>query len=117
MNQEPFADGVTEELIDKLSKIPGLHVPAPTSSFYFKDKQLPVAEIAKSLGVTYILDGSVRKSGSQLRVATRLVRADTGYIVWSATYDRPFTDLLKLQDDIASQVANSLKPALTTKPR
>jgi transcriptional activator of cad operon len=63
MNQEPFADGMTEELIDKLSKIPGFRVPSPTSSFYFKRKQLPVADIAKALGVVYVLDGSVRKSG------------------------------------------------------
>ena len=62
MNEEPFADGMTEELIHKLSKVPGLRVPAPTASFYFKGKQLPVAEIAKSLRVSYVLDGSVRKS-------------------------------------------------------
>ena len=63
MQEETFADGITEELIDKLSKQPGLRVPTPTSSFYFKGKQLPVADIAKTLGVTFVLDGSVRKSG------------------------------------------------------
>jgi transcriptional activator of cad operon len=61
MDEEPFSDGMTEELIDKLSKVPGLRVPAPTSSFYFKGKQLPMADIARSLGVVYLLDGSVRK--------------------------------------------------------
>jgi transcriptional activator of cad operon len=81
MKEEEFADGMTEELIDKLSKIPGLRVPSPTSSFYFKDKQVTVAEIAKALGVAYVLDGSVRKSGGRLRVAARLMRADNGYVV------------------------------------
>jgi len=65
MREEEFADGVTEELIDKLSKVPGLRVPAPTSSFYFKNKKVPVAEIAKTLGVAYVLDGSTRKSGDR----------------------------------------------------
>src|SRR5437660_6703506 len=104
MKEEEFADGMTEELIDKLSKIPGLQVPAPTSSFYFKGKQIPIADIAKSLGVSYVLDGSVRKSGARLRVAARLIRANNGYIIWSETYDRPFDDILMVQDDIAGEV-------------
>jgi transcriptional activator of cad operon len=116
MRQEEFADGMTEELIDKLSKIPGLRVPSPTSSFYFKGKQIPVAEIAKSLGVAYILDGSVRKSGSMVRIAARLIRADNGYIVWSETYDRPFTDLIMVQDDIAGQVTKALQASIQTGP-
>jgi len=109
MNEEPFADGMTEELIDKLSKIPGLRVPGPTSSFYFKGKQIPVADIAKTLGVAYVLDGSVRKSGTRLRVAAQLIRADNGYVVWSETYDRPFDDILMVQDDIAGEVIKALK--------
>ena len=109
MNEEPFADGMTEELIDKLSKIPGLRVPGPTSSFYFKGKQIPVADIAKTLGVAYVLDGSVRKSGTRLRVAAQLIRADNGYVVWSETYDRPFHDILMVQDDIAGEVIKALK--------
>ncbi len=108
MHQGEFADGLTEELIDKLSKLPGLSVPSPTSSFYYRDKNLPVATIAKDLGVVYILDGSVRKSGDQVRVAARLVRADTGFVLWSDTYDRPFHDLVMVQDDIATQVAKAL---------
>ena len=116
MHQEEFADGMTEELIDKLSKIPGLQVPPPTSSFYFKGKQIPVAEISRSLGVAYVLDGSVRKSGSMLRVAARLLRADNGYIVWSETYDRPFTDLLMVQDDIAGEVTKALKASIQAAP-
>jgi transcriptional activator of cad operon len=112
MNQEPFADGMTEELIDKLSKIPGLQVPPPTSSFYFKGKQIPVAEIAKTLGVAYVLDGSVRKSGPRLRVAARLIRADNGYVIWSETYDRPFGDLLLVQDEIAGKVTQALQSSI-----
>src|SRR5438552_13774380 len=125
MNQEPFADGMTEELIDKLSKIPGLRVPPPTSSFYFKGKlwprshgtpQITIAEIAKTLVVVYVLDGSVRKSGTRLRVDARLIRAGNGYIVWSETYDRPFNDILMVQDDIASEVAKALKASIEAAP-
>jgi transcriptional activator of cad operon len=121
MNQEPFADGMTEELIDKLSKIPGLRVPPPTSSFYFKGKlwprshgtpQITIAEIAKSLSVAYVLDGSVRKSGVRLRVDARLIRADNGYVVWSETYDRPFDDILMVQDDIAGEVTKALRASI-----
>jgi transcriptional activator of cad operon len=112
MHEETFADGMTEELIDKFSKIPGLRVPAPTSSFYFKGKQIPVAEIARSMGVAYVLDGSVRKSGGRLRVAARLVRAENGYVVWADTYDRPFGDILMIQDDIAGEVTKALKAAI-----
>jgi transcriptional activator of cad operon len=125
MNQEPFADGMTEELIDKLSKIPGLRVPPPTSSFYFKGKlwprshgtpQITIADIAKTLGVAYILDGSVRKSGTRLRVDARLIRADNGYVVWSETYDRPFDDMLMVQDDIAGEVTKALRASIEARP-
>jgi transcriptional activator of cad operon len=112
MDQEYFADGITEELIDRLSKIPGLRVPPPTSSFYFKGKKVAIADIAKSLGVAYVLDGSLRKSGSTMRVAARLVRADSGYVVWSETYDRRMDDSLKVQDDIASEVVRALGPSI-----
>ena len=125
MNQEPFADGITEELIDKLSKIPGLRVPPPTSSFYFKSKlwprskgteQITIAEIAKALGVAYVLDGSVRKSGARLRIDARLIRADNGFVVWSETYDRPSGDILMVQDNIASEVTKALRASIEAKP-
>jgi transcriptional activator of cad operon len=112
MDQEYFADGMTEELIDRLSKIPGLRVPPPTSSFYFKGKKVPIADIAKSLGVAYVLDGSLRKSGSTMRVAARLVRADSGFVVWTESYDRPMKDSLKVQDDIAGEVIKALGPSI-----
>ena len=108
MDQEFFADGMTEELIDRLSKIPGLRVPPPTSSFYLKGKKISIPDIAKSLGVAYVLDGSLRKSGSTMRIAARLVRADNGFVVWSETYDRRLDDTLKVQDDIAGEVTKAL---------
>jgi len=125
MSQEPFADGMTEELIDKLSRIPGLQVPPPTSSFSFKSKlwprshgnpQLTIADIAKTLGVAYVLDGSVRKSGARVRVDARLIRADSGYVVWSETYDRPFGDILMVQDDIAGEVTKALRTSIEARP-
>jgi transcriptional activator of cad operon len=112
MNEEYFADGMTEELIGQLSNVPGLRVPAPTSSFYFKDKQATVADIAQSLGVAYVLDGSIRKSDTTLRVSARLVRAADGYVVWSETYDRPEGDKLTVQEDIASEVTKALLASL-----
>lgn len=107
MGEEPFADGMTEELIDRLSQT-GLRVPAPTAVNYYRDKALPVADIAKQLGVAYLLDGSVRKSGERLRIAARLMRADDGFVLWSETYERPRDDLLKVQDEIATAVAAAL---------
>jgi transcriptional activator of cad operon len=115
MDQEYFADGMTEELIDRLSKIPGLRVPPPTSSFYFKGKQISISDIAKALGVAYVLDGSLRKSGSTMRIAARLVRADNGFVVWSETYDRRLDDTLKIQDDIASEVTKALRLSIHDK--
>jgi TolB-like protein/DNA-binding winged helix-turn-helix (wHTH) protein len=116
MKEEEFADGMTEELIDKLSKIPGLRVPAPTASFFYKGKQVPVAQIATELGVTYLLDGSVRKSGGRVRVAARLIRADNGYVMWTENYDRPFDDILMVQDDIAGEVTKALKISIGGAP-
>lgn len=112
MKEEEFADGMTEELIDRLSKIPGLRVPAPTSSFYFKGKQVAIGDIAKTLGVTYVLGGSVRKSPGRVRVAARLVRASNGYVIWSETYDRPLNDILMVQDDIAGEVTKALRASI-----
>ena len=116
MVEETFADGMTEELIDKLSKIPDLMVPSATASFYYKGRQIPVAVLAKNLGVIYLLDGSVRKSGSRVRVAARLIRADNGYVIWTETYDRPFDDILMVQDDIANKVTAALKRSIESAP-
>ena len=117
MNEEYFADGMTEELIGKLSKVPGLRVPAPTSSFYFKGKQTTVADAAEALGVAYVVDGSVRKAGTTLRIAARLIRADNGFVVWSETYDRPLDDVLMVQNDIASEVTKALTVSINPSAR
>jgi transcriptional activator of cad operon len=116
MNQEPFADGMTVELIDKLSKVPGLRVHAPTSPSHLKGKRITVRDMAKMLGVAYVLDGSVRKSGARLRVAARLIHADDEYVVWSETYERPFNDILMVQDDIAGEVTKALRASIEARP-
>jgi transcriptional activator of cad operon len=116
MTNEEFADGITEELIDRLSKIRGLRVPAPTASFYFKNKKVPIAEIARTLSVAHVLDGSVRKSGDRLRVAARLIRPDNGFVVWSETYDRRWDDMLAVQDDIAGEVTKALARSIGVTP-
>jgi TolB-like protein len=111
-NNEYFSDGLSEELIDMLTKIPDLRVPARTSSFYFKGKQTTVADIAKALSVSHVLEGSVRKSGNHLRIAAQLIRADNGYHLWSETYDRQLDDIFKVQDEIAAAVVTALKVSL-----
>ena len=111
-DQEYFSDGLAEELLDLLAKTPGLHVIARTSSFYFKGKQATVPEIARTLRVANILEGSVRKSGNRLRITTQLVRADNGEHLWSETYDRDQEDVFKIQDDIARAVVAKLRLTL-----
>ncbi|MDE1149314.1 MAG: winged helix-turn-helix domain-containing protein [Azospirillaceae bacterium] len=108
MAEEYFADGMTEELIDKLSKVAGFQVPPPTASFSFKGSKMPLGAIAQTLNVAYLLDGSVRRAGPKLRVAARLVRARDGFVVWSGTYDRSSDDVLKIQDDVAEEIAKAL---------
>jgi TolB-like protein len=112
MSQEEFADGMTEEIIDKLSKVQGLRVPTATSSFFFRGKQVAVADVASTLRVSYVLDGSVRKSGPRVRVAAHLVRADNGYVIWSENYDRLFDDPFMIQDDIATEVTKALSTSI-----
>lgn len=107
-----FADGITEELVELLSQVPDLRVPARTSSFYFKGKTEKIATIAQELGVAHVLEGSVRKSGSTLRVTARLIRADNGYHLWSKSYDRDVQDLFQVQDEIAAAVVDALKAKL-----
>jgi TolB-like protein len=111
-DQEYFSDGMAEEIIDLLVKVPELKVPARTSSFYFKGKSTQIPEIAKELGVAHVLEGSVRKSGNHLRVTAQLVRADNGYHLWSETYDRQLDDVFKTQDEIAGAVVKALKVSL-----
>jgi len=108
-DQQYFADGLTEELIERLASVPRLHVVARSSSFYFKGKQATVTEIARTLGANYLLEGSVRKAGNGIRITTHMVRADDGFDLWSETYDRPLADIFKIQDEIAGTVVQVLK--------
>ena len=111
-NQAHFADGLTEELINKLTEIDGLLVTGRTSSFYFKDKHDDLRKIGRTLGVDHILEGSVRKSGESLRVTTQLIDVDTGFHLWSDTYDGPLADVFAVQEEIAEGVADALSVKL-----
>jgi adenylate cyclase len=115
-DQEYFADGLAEELLDLLAKTPGLHVIARTSSFSFRSKSDDIPTIAAKLKVENVLEGSVRKSGNRLRVSTQLVDASNGVHIWSETYDREMQDLFKVQDDIANEVVQALKIKLDVTP-
>jgi TolB-like protein/Tfp pilus assembly protein PilF len=111
-DQDYFSDGLTEEMIDLLSQVPDLRVPARTSSFYFKSRNETIANIAQQLKVAYVLEGSVRKAGKRLRITAQLIRADSGYHLWSQTYDREDKDIFAVQDDIARSVVTALKVTL-----
>jgi TolB-like protein len=111
-DQEYFSDGLSEELIDHLARASDLKVIARTSSFQFKDKNEDMRTIGQRLGVANLLEGSVRKSGNTLRITVQLVRADTGYHIWSYTYDRKADDIFKIQDEIAASVLRALKASL-----
>ncbi len=111
-DQEYFSDGLSEELIDHLSHIADLKVIARTSSFAFKGKNEDMRTIATKLGVAHLLEGSVRKAGTQLRITVQLIRAGDGAHLWSETYDRKLTDVFKVQEEIAATVASALKATL-----
>jgi TolB-like protein/Tfp pilus assembly protein PilF len=111
-DQQYFADGLAEELLDMLAKIPELRVAARTSAFVFKNKSEDVATIAKDLHVAHVLEGSVRKAGNRVRITAQLIRADSGYHLWSETYDRTLDDIFQLQDQIAGSVVQALKVKL-----
>ena len=110
--QEYFSDGLSEELLNLLARIPELRVAARTSSFSFKDKDLEIPEIASRLNVAHVLEGSVRKHGSQLRITAQLIQADNGYHLWSETYDRQLDNVFQIQEDIAIAVAEALRITL-----
>ena len=108
-DQEYFADGMAEEIIDLLVKIPGLKVVSRTSSFQFKGKTEDLRSIGTQLGVAYVLQGSVRKSGDYLRVTAQLINAQDGTHLWAQTYDRQLADVLKMQDEIAIALVQALQ--------
>ncbi len=112
-----FADGLTEEILNSLARLPELMVTARTSAFSFKDSDRPIPEIARTLGVAYVVEGSVRRSDEKLRVTAQLVRATDGFHLWSQSYDRTADDALKVQQDIAGNVARMLDIYLDDKQR
>ncbi|MEO6138710.1 MAG: hypothetical protein ABIP11_08630, partial [Luteimonas sp.] len=107
--QDYFSDGLSEELLNLLAQIPGLHVAGRTSSFSFKDKHATIAEIGSALNVATVLEGSVRKSGDRIRITAQLIKSQDGYHLWSQTYDRELTDIFEVQDEIAGAVVAALK--------
>jgi TolB-like protein/Tfp pilus assembly protein PilF len=111
-DQDYFSDGLSEELLNSLSRINDLQVAARTSSFYFKGEHADLPTIAHKLNVASVLEGSVRRSGQKIRVTAQLSNAATGFHLWSQTYDREFHDVLKMQTEIANAVASALKVTL-----
>jgi adenylate cyclase len=112
-DQEHFSDGVAEEILNALSKVAGLHVPARTSCFAFRGATLDAREIGKRLGVEALLDGSIRKAGKRVRISVQLVDTNNGYQLWSERFDREIEDIFAIQDEIARSVLESLGLALT----
>jgi TolB-like protein len=106
--QEYFADGLTEELLNWLGNVEGLKVPGRTSSFQFRGKSEDLRLIGERLSVDYLLEGSVRRSGEALRITAQLIEAKTGYHLWSETYDRKLTDLFAIQAELANRVVTDL---------
>jgi TolB-like protein len=111
-DQEYFSDGISEELLNLLAKIPQLQVTARTSSFAFKGKEVAIPEIARTLHVAHVLEGSVRKAGNSVRITAQLIKAGTDTHLWSQTYDRKLDDVFAIQDEIAADVVKQLKVTL-----
>lgn len=106
---EYFSDGITEEIINALAKIKSLKVTSRTSSFFFKNKNIPIKEIAKQLNVTTILEGSVRRSGDTLRITAQLIQAEEDFHFWSDTWDRQLQNIFEIQDEISLLIADKLR--------
>jgi TolB-like protein len=111
-DQEYFSEGLTEELLNSLSRINELQVAARTSSFSFQGEHPDIATVAHKLNVAAVLEGSVRRSDHTIRITAQLINAVTGFHLWSQTYDRDLGDVLKLQTEIATAVAEALKVTL-----
>jgi TolB-like protein/DNA-binding winged helix-turn-helix (wHTH) protein/Tfp pilus assembly protein PilF len=111
-DQEYFADGITEEILNLLTRIPELRVIARTSSFSFKGQNADIAEISNRLNVTHVLEGSIRKTGDRVRITVQLVNASTSEHLWSETYDRTMGDIFEVQDDISAKVVGKLRITL-----
>ena len=114
---EFFSDGIAEEILNVLASIPDLKVAARTSAFSYKGTKANISRIAEELGVTHILEGSVRKYNNQVRVTAQLIKADDGFHVWSQTYDRELINIFAIQDEIAESIAAALKVSLRLESR
>ncbi len=110
--QEFFSDGITEEILNSLASVTELKVAGRTSSFAFKGRNDDLRKIGDALGVTHILEGSVRKAGAQVRITAQLIRVDNGFHLWSETYDRELTDVFAIQDEIANEILKQLRSKL-----
>jgi len=113
-DNEYFSDGISEELLNLLVQVQGLRVPSRTSSFAFKGKSMDIKEIARQLSVGHVLEGSVRKSGNQVRITAQLIDVSTDTHLWSNTYDRELENIFAIQDEIAGEIVHELKIALDT---
>lgn len=112
MDQEPFADGMTEQLIDTLSRHPGWKIPALSRVLTYKGKEVDAAQLGRDLGVRLLLEGSVRRSGDTLRVSARLVRIDNSFVVWSGAFDRSADNRLAVQAEVATAVGQAVGQAI-----
>ncbi|MBL4594889.1 MAG: adenylate cyclase, partial [Flavobacteriales bacterium] len=112
IENEYFSDGVTEEIINALAKIESLNVTSRTSSFFFKNKNFPINQIGKELNVLMLLEGSVRKSGNDVRITAQLVNVEDGFHYWSETYNHQLDDIFKVQDQISNKVAHKIREYL-----
>lgn len=108
-DEDYFADGLSEELLNRLARTPDLRVSARTSSFAYKDQQEDLREIGKALGVEHVLEGSVRRSGERLRITAQLIKVSDGFHLWSETYDHNLDDIFLIQDDVSERIATALK--------
>jgi len=111
--QEYFSDGISEDIITDLSRLSGLHVIARNSSFVYKKGAVSVPDVAKALGVRYVLEGSVRKSGNRIRVTAQLIDSHSGGHVWADRFDRDLTDIFVVQDELTREIVTALKLNLT----
>jgi adenylate cyclase len=109
---EYFSDGITEEILNALTKVDGLRVTARTSSFVFKDHHLDIREIGVKLNVKTVLEGSVRKFGNKVRITAQLINVKDGFHIWSEVYDRELKDIFEIQDEISTKIANTLREKL-----
>jgi TolB-like protein len=116
-DDEFFADGMTEEILNSLAQLPELLVTARTSAFSFKGQEIPIQQIAEALGVQHVVEGSVRRSGDRLRVTAQLIRANDGFHLWSETFDSTSEDMIEVQESIAEEIAVALEVVLDENKR